>query len=123
MKPIYVIVDPKLYNNAIQEKISDTSKFEKLNKDPTLKREASVQPFLRKLKHKNFFNENEYDKLYPSGSAPTRISCAQPEIFQGRGGFVKLGHFDKHFIKTLGKQAPQGKILEFFLLDTLKITF
>ena len=26
-----------------------------------------------KLKQKNFFNEIEYDKLYPSGSAPARI--------------------------------------------------
>ena len=25
------------------------------------------------MKEKNFFNENEYDKLYPSGSAPSRI--------------------------------------------------
>ena len=49
--------------------ISDTSKFEKLNEDPTLKREASLPRFLHKLKQKNFFNENEYDKLYPSGSA------------------------------------------------------
>ena len=64
-----VILDRKLYDNAIQEIISDTSKFEKLNEDPTLKCEASLQRFLRKLKHKNFFNENEYDKLYPSGSA------------------------------------------------------
>ena len=68
-----VILDRKLYNNAIEEIISDTSKFEKLNEDPTLKREASLQRFLRKLKQKNFFNENEYDKLYPSGSAPARI--------------------------------------------------
>ena len=30
---------------------------------PTLKCEASPQRFLRKLKQKNFFNENEYDKL------------------------------------------------------------
>ena len=35
-----------------------------------MKCEASIQHFLRKLKQKNFFNENEYDKLYPSGSAP-----------------------------------------------------
>ena len=48
---------------------------------------------------------------------------AQPEIFQGRWGFVKLGHFDKHFIKKSRKKAPQGKILEFFLLDTYKTTF
>ena len=44
-----------------------------LNEDPTLKREASLQRFLCKLKRKNCFNEIEYDKLYPSGSAPARI--------------------------------------------------
>ena len=49
-----VILDRKLYNNAIKEIISDTSKFEKLNEDPTLKREASLQRFLRKLKQKTF---------------------------------------------------------------------
>ena len=52
-----VILDGKTYNNAIQEIISDTSKFEKLNEDPTLQREASLQRFLRKLKQKNVFNE------------------------------------------------------------------
>ena len=58
---------------------------------------------------------------------PWRWCCktagAQPEIFQSRWGFVKLGHFDKHFIKKSRKKAPRGKILEFFLLDTLKSTF
>ena len=52
-----VILDQKLFNNAIQEIISDTSKFEKLNEDPTLKRETSLQRLLHRLK-KNFFNEN-----------------------------------------------------------------
>ena len=50
--------------------ISDTSKFQKVNEDPTLKREDSLQCFLCKLEQKNFFKENEYDKLYPSGSPP-----------------------------------------------------
>ena len=48
---------------------------------------------------------------------------AQPEIFQGIGGFVKLGHFDKHFVKNSRKKGSAGKISEFFLLDTLKTTF
>ena len=67
------MLDRKLYNNAIQELISGNSKFEKLHEDPTLKREASLQRFLRKLKQKGFFNESESDKLYSSGSAPARI--------------------------------------------------
>ena len=50
-----VILDQKLYNNAIEEIISDTSKFKKLNEDRTLKREASLQPFLHKLKQKRIF--------------------------------------------------------------------
>ena len=41
-----VILDQKLYNNAIEEIISDSSKFEKLNEDLTLKRKASLQRFL-----------------------------------------------------------------------------
>ena len=49
-----VILHRKLYNNAIEEVISDTSKFEKLNEDPTLKCEASPQRFLHKLKQKTF---------------------------------------------------------------------
>ena len=68
-----VILDRKLCDNVIQKIILDTSQFEKLDGDPTLKREPSLQRFLRKLKQKNFFTENEYNKLYPSGSAPARI--------------------------------------------------
>ena len=48
-----VTLDQKLYNNAIEEIISDTSKLEKLNEDPTLKPKASLQRFLGKLKQKN----------------------------------------------------------------------
>ena len=68
-----LILDRRLHNNAIEEILLDTSKFEKLNKEPTLKRETSLQRFLRKLKEKNFFNEIECNKLYPAGSAPARI--------------------------------------------------
>ena len=42
---------------------------------------------------------------------PNAHTGAQPEIFQGRESFVKLGHFDKHFIKKSRKKAPQGNIL------------
>ena len=86
-----VILDWKLYNNAIEEIISDTSKFEKLSEDPTLKREASLQRFLRKLKQKKFFNEIEYDKLYPSGSAPARIyGTPKMHKFSSSDSFPKL---------------------------------
>ena len=56
-----VILDWKLYENTIQIIISDSSKFEKLGEDPTLKCETSLQRFLHKLKQKKIFNENEYN--------------------------------------------------------------
>ena len=48
------MLDRKIYNNAIEQTISDTSKFKKLNEEPTLKCEASLQHFLCKLKKKLF---------------------------------------------------------------------
>ena len=50
-----IIFDRKLYNNAIEEIISDTSTFEKLSENPTLKLQASLQRFLCKLKQKKLF--------------------------------------------------------------------
>ena len=52
-----VVLDRNFYNNAIEEIIADTSKFENPSQGPTLKREASIKRFLHKLKQKNFFNE------------------------------------------------------------------
>ena len=49
-------------------------------------------------------------------------SGAQPEIFQGRGGFAELGHFIKHFVKNTRKKVPPMvvKILDFRLFESLK---
>ena len=33
----------------------------------------------------------------------------QPEIFQGAGGIVELGHCDKYFVKMSRKKNPAGK--------------
>ena len=84
------MLEGKLYNNTIDEIISDTSKFEKLNEDPTLKREASLQRFSDKFKQKNIFII-ESDKLYPSGSAPARIyGTPKMHKFSSSDSFHKL---------------------------------
>ena len=55
-----------------------------------MKREASLR-FLRKLKQKNFLNEIEYSKLYPSGSAPARIyGTPKMHKFSSSDSFPKL---------------------------------
>ena len=86
-----VILNRKLYNKAIEEIILDTCKIEKLIEDSTLKQEASLQRFLRKLEQKNFFNEIEYDKLYLSGSAPARVyGTPKMHKFSSSDSFLKL---------------------------------
>ena len=61
-----------------------------MNEDPTLKREASLQRFLRK-KQKNFLNEIEHDKSHPFGSAPTRIyDTRKMHKFSSSDSFPKL---------------------------------
>ena len=47
----------------------------------------------------------------------------QPAIFQGGGGLVELVHCDENFVTNTRKKAPDGKMLEFFLLDSFKTTF
>ena len=85
------ILDRKLYNNAIEEIISDTCKFEKVNEDPTFKRKVSLQRLLHKLKQKIFFNEIEYDKLYLSGSAPELIyGTLEIDKFSSSDSFSKF---------------------------------
>ena len=39
-------------------------------------------------------------------------SDAQSEIFQSRGGFVELGHFDKDFVKYSRKKGSARKNFE-----------
>ena len=60
-----VILDRKLYSDAIEEIISDSSKFEKLDEEPTLKREASLQHLLRIWKYGNVTVKDfqKYEKL------------------------------------------------------------
>ena len=110
-----VILDPKLYNNAVEEIISDTSKFEKLTEDPNLKCQASLQHFLHKLKQKHFFNEIEYDKLYLSGSAPARIyGIPKMHKFSSTDSFPKLRPIISS-IATFNHNLPVSSVILFQL--------
>ena len=62
-----VILNRDDYIKKLSDIISDTSKFKDLSADPTLLREGQLLRFLRKLKNKQFFTKEVYDKIYPSG--------------------------------------------------------
>ena len=83
-----VILDWKLYDNAIHKIISDTSKFQKLNEDPILK---SHYVFYVSWNKKTFFNKNVNDKLYPFGSALAHIfGTSKMHKFSPRDTFPQL---------------------------------
>ena len=68
-------------------------------------------------------NSTCMEVLFSMATINRLYSGAQPETFQGRRGFVKLEHLDKHFINNSRKKVPAGKVSEYFVLDTLKTTF
>ena len=68
-----VILNKIDYSKMIYDIISDNSKFKLLDGDPTINREKKLQRFLLSLKKKGMFNDEEYSKLYPTGSNIARI--------------------------------------------------
>ena len=68
-----VILEKERYVKKIYAIISDTSEFKKVSSDPTILREGQLQRFLRTLKNKDFFTDESYDKIYPSGSKPASV--------------------------------------------------
>ena len=49
-----------------------------------------------------------------------KAQARSQDFCQGRGVFLKLGHFDKHSPTTLERKAPRGKNISLFYLETLK---
>ena len=79
--------------------------------------EASLKRFLHKLKQKKF-NENDYDKLYPSGSAKIQ-KFSSSDSFPNRRSIVSsigttncnLARFFFGFLSTLDLVITLAKIL------------
>ena len=68
-----VIMNRKDYICGTNNIINDRFKFKLLAEDPTSLREGQLQRFLRKLKNEEFFNDDVYKSVYPTGSRPARM--------------------------------------------------
>ena len=53
--------------------LSDKNKFKKLSEDPIKLREGQLQRYLRELKKKQFLDDATYERIYQSGSQPSRL--------------------------------------------------
>ncbi|XP_065667600.1 uncharacterized protein LOC136087905 [Hydra vulgaris] len=61
------------YKNSLHNIISNKIKFKELKEDPTIKREISLQVYLRQLYKLKCFEKDIYTKIYPVESQPARI--------------------------------------------------
>ena len=62
------------------------------------------------LDHQDFCRYCQYSSSEQKSDCLYHIYAgAQPEIVQGRGGFLKLGHFDKHFLKKPKIKSPAAE--------------
>ena len=52
---------------------SNKNKFKKLSEDLTKLREGQLQRYLRELKKKQFLDDATYERIYQSGSQPSRL--------------------------------------------------
>ena len=66
----FVILDTTKYTEKCMA-LLNTERFKRLTTDPTSTTEWNIQKVLRKIKSK--FSEQEYKRLYPTGSAPARF--------------------------------------------------
>ena len=68
-----VVMDRVIFNQQIYALLSDEKKFKKLSEDPTKLREGQLQRYLREHKKKHFLDDVTYERIYPSGSQPSRL--------------------------------------------------
>ena len=68
-----VIMDRVIYNQQMYALLNDKNKFKKLSEDSTKLREGQLQRYLRELNKKQFLDDATYERIYPSGSQPSRL--------------------------------------------------
>ena len=68
-----VVLDRTQYVEKLKIIVNDTSKFQKINEEPTARREGRLQRYLLRLHKKGALNQEEYNQIRPSGSAPARM--------------------------------------------------
>ena len=95
-----VVIDRNAYIQAVDQILSDTTKFKKLERDPTLSREGQLQRFLRKLKNDGYIDSEHYNNIYPTGSQPARM-YGLPKIHKQPTGATTIPPF-RPIVSSIG---------------------
>ena len=116
-----VLLNKTDYHKAIDDMFSDTSKFTKVNADPSVTRMESLQSYLRKLLKREEISQEEYDMMRPQNAKPARAHLL-PKIHKS---FQTLPKF-RPIIDTTGTSHYRvGKYLSALLnpLTSNEFTF
>ncbi len=68
-------MDTKNYKQKVNNMLSDTNTYERLDKDPTDTYKRKFIALLKPLKDKGKLTRQEYDKLYPTSDCIPRLYC------------------------------------------------
>ena len=68
-----VVMDRVIHNQQMHALLNGKNKFKKLSEDPTKLHEGQLQRYLRELKKTQFLDDATYERIYPSGSQPSRL--------------------------------------------------
>ncbi|CAF1237499.1 unnamed protein product, partial [Didymodactylos carnosus] len=68
-----VIMDKVDYINKMNNILSDSTKFKKLDHDPTIQKEDKLTPYLLKLDKDGLISESDYKAARPCGSRPAGL--------------------------------------------------
>ena len=121
-----IVLDREVYNKKLYEIINDVTKFKKLKKDETIKRQGSLQRFLLTLKKEGFFSDQVYEKIYPRGSMPSRL-YGNPKMHKVKSAgeipplrpiVSSIGAYNYMLAKYLGKELAPHICVEFSCTDT-----
>ena len=61
----------------------------------------------------SFIQSGSETRIYRISSG-SKLAGAEPEIFQGRGGFAEFRQFNKNFVKNTRKKRPRRENLGVF---------
>ena len=118
-----VVMDRVIYNQQMYALLSDKNK---LSEDLTKLREGQLQRYLRELKNKQFLDDATYERIYQSGSQPSRLYStpkvhkikSNSEVPSFRPIVSSIGSFNYNLSRFLCDMLTPFILTDYFTQDS-----
>ncbi|CAF4181792.1 unnamed protein product, partial [Rotaria sordida] len=116
-----VILDQQDYVNKMLDILNDTTTFEPIDEDPTIKKEDRLTRILQRMTKRGFLSKNEYDLARPRGSYCARM-YGLPKIHKEgvpmRPVISSIGSYNYRLAKVLATRLEPLRHNQYILRDT-----